>query len=160
MSEQSVTIDLNPDEQRLYERLRSHVVSTRPKGASSGLIDLVFLLPDLTVLLARLLRDDRVPLLSKAVAVGGIAYVVSPLDVLPALVFGPIGLVDDLVVVAACLSGMLNRVHPDVVRGHWSGQGDALEAISSVTEMVEEQVVDGLGGVRSVLDRLFGSRLR
>ena len=67
MGEQSVTIELNPDERRLYERLRSRIVSAKPRTASSGLLDLVFLLPDLTVLLARLLRDERVPLFSKAV---------------------------------------------------------------------------------------------
>jgi len=50
---------------------------------------------------------------------------------------------------------MLNRVHPDVVRAHWSGQGDALEAISSVTELVEARL---LGGVRAAFARLFGTR--
>jgi len=155
MKQQVVTIDLNPEERRLYERIRSRVVSAKPRNASSDLLDLVFLLPDLTVLLARLLRDDRVPLASKAVAVGGIAYVLSPIDVLPSLLLGPVGLVDDLLIVAACLSGMLNRVHPDVVRAHWSGQGDALEAISSVTEIVETRVV---GGVRAAFGRLFRSR--
>ena len=158
MSAPTVTIDLNADEPRLYERLRSHLVPRKPQGASSGLLDLVFLLPDLTVLLSRLLRDERVPLVSKAVAMGGLVYVVSPIDVLPALLLGPIGLVDDLVVVAACLSGILNRVHPDVVRFHWSGQGDALDAISAVTERVEDHVVGSLGSLRSVLDRLLGAR--
>lgn len=155
MKQQIITIDLNPEERRLYERVRSRVVSAKPRNASSGLLDLVFLLPDLTVLLARLLRDERVPLASKVVAVGGIAYVLSPIDVLPSLLLGPVGLVDDLVIVAACLSGMLNRVHPDVVRAHWSGQGDALEAISSVTELVETRL---LGGVRAALARVFGTR--
>jgi hypothetical protein len=32
-------------------------------------------------------------------------------------------------VVSAALSKILNQVHPDVVRSHWPGQGDALEAI-------------------------------
>jgi len=157
MSDQSVTIELNPDEERLYERLRSAVISARPKGDRSGLLDLLFLLPDFTVLLMRLLRDERVPLMAKAVALGGVAYVVSPIDVLPALLLGPVGLVDDLVVVAACLSGMLNRVHPDVVRSHWSGQGDVLDAVASVTDLIETQVV---GSLRSMFDRVIGERTR
>jgi len=32
-------------------------------------------------------------------------------------------------------------VHPDVVRMHWSGQGDALEAIQRVTQWGEDFVV-------------------
>ena len=153
MTEQPIVIELNPGEQRLWDRLRSRVVSVREPGASSGVLDLLCLLPDLTVLLSRLLRDERVPLLSKAVALAGLAYVVSPVDALPALLFGPIGLVDDLLVVSAALSGMLNRVHPDVVRSHWSGRGDALAAIRSVTSWAEAQLTGGLRRVLAVLLR-------
>jgi uncharacterized membrane protein YkvA (DUF1232 family) len=149
--EQSITIDLNPGEQRFWDRLRARVVRSREPGAASGLTDLLMLLPDLSVLLLRLLRDDRVPVSSKAIALAGVAYVLSPIDLLPGLIFGPIGLVDDLVIVGASLSAILNRVHPDVVRSHWSGQGDALAAIHSVTSWVEDNVT---GGLQKVLTRL------
>ena len=139
MSEGPITIELNPRERRLYDRLRERVVPTRP-GAVTGARDLLLFLPDLTVLLARLLRDRRVPLVQKGVALAGIAYVISPIDLLPALVLGPIGLLDDLFVVAACLSRLLNHVHPDVVRAHWSGQGDALEIIQSTTAWFEREL--------------------
>ena len=136
--EAPVVIELNPRERRIYDRLRAQVVSSGEGARSSGFRDLLLLLPDLAVLLFRLMRDDRVPATSKAIAVLGAAYLVSPIDLLPALLLGPIGLVDDLVVVAAVLSRMLNRVHPDVVRSHWSGQGDALDAIQRVTGWSEQ----------------------
>jgi len=141
---QSVTIELNPDERRLWDRMRHHVVAHKSPGMSSGLGDLLMLLPDLTVLTMRLIRDDRVPIASKAIALAGVAYVLSPIDLMPGLLFGPIGLVDDLVIIAGTLSGILNRVHPDVVRSHWSGQGDALEAIHQVTGWVETGMLGGL----------------
>ena len=53
---ETITIELNPREQRLYDRLRMRVVKTRA-GSRSGVRDLVLLLPDLTVLLMRLMRD-------------------------------------------------------------------------------------------------------
>ncbi len=152
MREQHITIELNPPERRLWDRIRQSVVAERTPGSGSGILDLLLLLPDLTVLLARLMRDSRVPLTSKAVALAGVAYVVSPIDLVPALVFGPVGLVDDLVIVAMSLSRLLNRVHPDVVRSHWSGQGDALVAIHSVTSWVESQFA---GSVASALGRLI-----
>ena len=62
---------------------------------------------------------------------------------------------DDLLIVAGCVSGMLNRVHPDVVRSHWSGQGDVLDALAQVTDLVEDQVI---GNVRSTLGRLVGGK--
>ena len=143
-SDPPVVIELNPRERRVYDRLRSQVIESDP-GGPSGLRDLLLLLPDLAVLMFRLMRDERVPIGSKAITVLGIAYLVSPLDLMPALLMGPIGLLDDLLVVGAVLSRMLNRVHPDVVRSHWSGQGDALAAIQRVTNWSEQT---------------FGARLR
>lgn len=131
-----ITIELNPREQRLYDRLREGVVRKRI-GEGSGVRDLLLLLPDLTVLLMRLLRDPRVPVTSKAVALLGVGYVLSPIDLMPAILLGPMGWVDDLVVVAAALSRVINHVHPDVVRSHWSGKGDALEAVSRVSAWSE-----------------------
>jgi uncharacterized membrane protein YkvA (DUF1232 family) len=127
-TEEPISIELNPREQRLYDRLRARVVKTRP-GATSGIRDAILLLPDLTVLLARLVRDSRVPVSCKVIAVLGVCYALSPIDLIPSLLVGPIGLVDDLLVVSAALSKILNEVHPDVVRSHWSGQGDALDAV-------------------------------
>jgi uncharacterized membrane protein YkvA (DUF1232 family) len=136
-----VLIELNPREQRLYDRLRSRLVA--PEVTSqSGLRDLLLLLPDLTVLLFRLIRDERVPAGSKAVALLGVAYLLSPIDLLPEVVLGPIGFVDDLFVVGTALSQLLNHVHPDVVRSHWSGRGDALDAIQRVTSWTESSVKD------------------
>ena len=131
-----ITIELNPRERRLYDRLRTQVVKRQP-GAGSGVRDLLLLLPDLTVCLLRLLRDDRVPVGSKALAVIGVGYVISPLDFLPGLLFGPLGLVDDLLVVTATLSRILNGVHPDVVRSQWPGKGDVLDVIQRVTRWSE-----------------------
>ena len=85
----------------------------------------------------RLLRDPRVSLGDKGVALLGLGYVLSPIDLLPGILLGPIGLLDDLFVVAATLSRLLNHVHPDVVRSHWPGKGDALDAIQRVTRWTE-----------------------
>ena len=150
--DESVTIDVDGRERRLYDRLRAAVRSPKP-GQSSDLRDLALLLPDLTVLLLRLMRDERVPVGGKVIALFGVGYVLSPIDLLPGLVFGPIGVIDDLLVVGATLSRMLNYVHPDVVRSHWSGQGDALDAIQRATTWTE-------GRVRSVLSRILPPPLR
>lgn len=136
MSESRITIELNPREQRLYDTLRERIVRRVP-GEGSGPRDVLLLLPDLTVLLVRLMRDRRVPRLPKLVALLGVGYVLSPIDLMPALLLGPLGLVDDLLVVSAALSRLLNHVHPDVVRSAWPGQGDALEAIQRVTDWSE-----------------------
>lgn len=132
MPDETITIELNPRETRLYDRLRARVAQARP-GDASGPAEMLLLLPDLTVLLARLLREPRIPTGPKLIALAGLGYVLSPIDLLPALLFGPLGLLDDLLVVTAALSRLLNHAHPDVVRSHWSGQGDALDTIQRVS---------------------------
>jgi uncharacterized membrane protein YkvA (DUF1232 family) len=150
--EPNVTIEMDLRERRLYDRLRAAIVAQKP-GRRSGVRDMLLLLPDLTVLLMRLFADERVPIGGKAIAVIGISYVLSPIDLLPSFLFGPIGLIDDLFIVAASLARVILYVHPDVVRSHWSGQGDALDAIRRATEWSEARV-------RSVVARILPAALR
>lgn len=151
MSDETVTIELNPREQRLYDEVRRRVARSAP-GRTTGLRDVLLLLPDLSVLLVRLLRDPRVPRGPKLLALFGVGYLLSPVDLLPGFLFGPIGLVDDLLVVTAALSRLVNQVHPDVVRDAWPGPGDALEAIQRVTAWSEGLVTPRVRGfVRGLL---------
>jgi uncharacterized membrane protein YkvA (DUF1232 family) len=136
MTEPAIEIDVRARERRLYDRLRARVLRAEP-GAPAGLRDLLLLVPDLMVLLGRLVRDPRVPPGSKVVALLGVGYALSPIDLLPEILLGPIGLIDDLLIVGAALSHVLNHVHPDVVRAHWSGQGDVLEIIQRITAWSE-----------------------
>ena len=136
-----VEIELNPVEARLYDRLRSAFVASgsgRASRSSGG--DLALLIPDFCVLLFRLLRDERVAVGDKAVALAGLGYVLSPIDLMPTFLFGPLGVLDDLVVVTAAASRLVNHVHPDIVRLHWAGKGDVLDAIHSVSEWSERQL--------------------
>ena len=153
--EEPIVIELNPRERRLYDRLRAVMIAPRA-GSGSGFGDLLLFLPDSVVLMSRLLRDDRVPLRAKAFALFGVGYVLSPIDLLPEALLGPIGLVDDLFVVAATLSRLLHDVHPDVVRSHWPGQGDALVAIDRITTWAESVVKDRFRDVVRRIGGLFG----
>lgn len=137
--EERLELDLRAREKRLYDRLRSRLGSVEP-GARSGIRDLLLFLPDLVVLLVRLSSDPRVPASSKALALFGVGYVLSPIDLLPEILFGPFGFVDDLLVAAAAVSRIVNHVHPDLVRSHWSGAGDALEVVRRVTSWSESIV--------------------
>jgi len=153
--DEPIMIELNPRERRLYDRLRAVVVAPRVHP-NSGFGDLLLFLPDTVVLLSRLMRDDRVPIRAKAVALFGMGYVLSPIDLLPEVLLGPIGLVDDLFVMAATLSRLLHDVHPDVVRSHWPGQGDALVAIHRITTWAETVVRERFWDVMRRLGGIFG----
>ena len=150
--EAPIEIDLNAREKRVYDRLRSRLV-TREPGERSGIWELALLLPDLGVLLARLSIDRRVPIGGKAIAAIGLAYVLSPIDLMPEILLGPFGALDDLVIAAACLSRILNYVPVDLVRSHWSGQEDILAIVQRVTGWSESLITER---IPAALRRLIG----
>lgn len=143
-------LDLRARERRVYDRLRARVVKLEP-GASAGVRDLLLFLPDLVVLLLRLVRDPRVPAGAKAVALLGVGYALSPIDLVPEILFGPLGFIDDLLIATAAVSWVVNHVHPDLVRAHWSGSGDVLDVVKSVFGWSEKLV-------GKTLSRLLGLR--
>ena len=91
-------------------------------------------LPNMAMLLGRLLKDSRVPTAEKALVLGAIVYVISPIDLIPDML--PfIGQIDDLYVVALVLLRLINRTDETVVRQHWSGGGDIVSLADSIANI-------------------------
>ena len=97
----------------------------------SRMRNFLMFLPNMVMLLGRLLKDSRVPMAEKALFAAAIVYVISPLDFIPD-VFPFIGQVDDLYVVALVLLRLVNRSDESVVREHWSGGGDIVALSDSI----------------------------
>jgi len=94
----------------------------------------LFFLPNMVMLLGRLMKDSRVPTAEKALFAAAIVYVISPLDFIPD-VFPFIGQVDDVYVVALTLIRLINRTNEDVVRENWRGGGDIVGMIDSIASL-------------------------
>lgn len=107
-------------------------IKRREKSELKGRMrNFLMFLPNMVMLLGRLLKDSRVPIAEKALFAAAIVYVVSPLDFIPD-VFPFIGQVDDLYVVALVLLRLVNRSDESVVREHWSGGGDIVALSDSI----------------------------
>lgn len=91
-------------------------------------------LPNMVLLLGRMMRDSRVPIAEKALFMAAIVYVISPLDLIPDF-FPFIGQVDDIYVVALVLLRLLNRTDESIVREHWSGGGDIVALANSIASI-------------------------
>lgn len=101
------------------------------KQARSTLRAALALIPNFLKLLYRLFKDKRVPLAEKALLVGAIAYVVSPIDIIPDVI--PfIGQVDDLYLIALVTLRLLSRTSDDVLREHWEGEGDLVRIVDRI----------------------------
>jgi uncharacterized membrane protein YkvA (DUF1232 family) len=101
------------------------------KQARGVLKEALMLIPNFLKLLYRLFKDPRAPLAEKALLIGTIIYVTSPLDFIPDLV--PfIGQVDDLYLIALVVLRLLARTDDEVLRKHWDGPGDLAALVSRI----------------------------
>lgn len=119
---------------RFYDRLRERIHSyAESKGrVAERSTDYLLLVPDMFMLLFRLVTDSRVSGANKVLLGTGIAYYFFPLDIVPELLLGPIGFLDDLVFGVYILNKMLVDTEPEILREHWSGHEDILESIERV----------------------------
>jgi uncharacterized membrane protein YkvA (DUF1232 family) len=101
------------------------------KEARGRMRNFLMFLPNMVMLLGRLLKDARVPTAEKALFVAAIVYVISPIDLIPDF-FPFIGQVDDIYVVALTLLRLINRSDAGIVRQHWSGGGDIVSLADSI----------------------------
>lgn len=99
----------------------------------------VMAVPNLAKLLSRLLKDPRVSRRSKILAVGTLAYVVSPIDLLPDVI-PVVGQVDDIILLVFALNNLVRTSGEHVIREHWDGDRDVLEVIRMLAEMVSNTV--------------------
>jgi uncharacterized membrane protein YkvA (DUF1232 family) len=68
-----------------------------------------------------------------------LAYVVSPLDLLPEFI-PVVGFADDALLVAFALNHLVNVAGEEVVLEHWDGPRDLLEMIRSVLDVASDLV--------------------
>jgi uncharacterized membrane protein YkvA (DUF1232 family) len=128
--------------EKFYDRLREKIrrfLDDKGKAVStSG--EYLMLAPDVFVLLLRLVKDPRVSGKDKTMLMGGIAYFVFPLDLMPEAFLGPIGFLDDLVFGVYLLKRLLLHTDPAVLRDHWSGTEDVLVTIQRVLNAADKLV--------------------
>ena len=104
------------DKEDFYQKLRSRVKEWAVReGKDSKALKYVLLAPDFFHLLCKLMFDPRVPGNEKAKIGGAITYFVSPIDVVPEGLIGPVGYVDDVALAAYVLNSVLKSVGPEVL---------------------------------------------
>ena len=112
------------------------VEKVEKKEARGFLMSMIMLIPNFLKLLGRLFRDSRVSTTEKALLVGTIIYVISPLDLIPDVI--PfIGEIDDLYLVSLVLLRLLARTDDDVLREHWDGRGNLVSMVDKIVRAAQ-----------------------
>lgn len=86
------------------------------------------LVPELVPFLRSIRADPATPVRSRLAVGIVVAYLRSPIDLIPDLLPG-IGAVDDLVLVGVALRGVARRVGVEVVRASWTGSEAGFAAL-------------------------------
>jgi uncharacterized membrane protein YkvA (DUF1232 family) len=124
----------------------------RRSGERETLGTLIRDIPNFLRLLGRLARDPRVSRVDKAILLATIAYLVTPMDLIPDYI--PfLGQMDDLYLLALALDRLLNNAGVDVLLEHWEGELSSLETAIAALDRTASFLPDQ---VRSLLQRRVG----
>lgn len=124
----------------------------RSLQARQLMTDAVLMMPNIIKLVGRLLRDPRVPRRAKITLGLALAYVVSPIDLIPEVI-PVVGWADDVVIVLFAIDSLIERAGHDIVQEHWDGPGDLLALVRDVVAISRNIVPKRLG---QIIDRLSG----
>jgi uncharacterized membrane protein YkvA (DUF1232 family) len=109
----------------LYAALGVQLVFAGRRESARALAGFI---PDCVVLCSRLLRDPRVPRQKKLLLVGLAGYLALPFDLIPDFI-PVVGQLDDVIVVALVLRGLLRGGGEHLVREHWPGPANTLAVV-------------------------------
>lgn len=134
----------NPQDFYHYLRERIRDWATSKEGQTHKWVDYLLFAPDLFHLIWKLSLDDEVPVREKTKLLMIIAYFISPVDLIPEIMFGPLGFLDDLALAAYALNSLINETSEELVRKHWAGDDDVLEVIQKILQAADEMIGSGL----------------
>ena len=129
-----------------YQNLRNKMKKwlESKAGKSHKYAEYLMFAPDLFHLMCKLSFDKDVPTKEKAKLAFAIAYFVSPIDLVPEAIVGPVGYVDDIALAAYVLNSIINNTNPRIAKKHWAGDGDVLVVIKEILKVADEMVGGGL----------------
>lgn len=133
---------MNERQSEFYKKIRKDVKVWLHNNADKNDQWSEYLLaaPDLFHLLYKLSVDKDIPSNKKVKLFAGIAYFISPIDLFPEALFGPIGYLDDISVAAYVLNDIVNEIDPQIVRKHWAGEQDILDLVKTILANADKMI--------------------
>jgi uncharacterized membrane protein YkvA (DUF1232 family) len=112
--------------------------------------DLLLALPRLARMLVSLVADRDVPTAAKVVLAALAVYLASPVDLIPD--FLPwLGYLDDVLLAAIVVDGILTMVDRTLLLRYWPGSADSLERVAATARRLARWVP------RRIKARIFGA---
>jgi uncharacterized membrane protein YkvA (DUF1232 family) len=136
----------NPEHWDFYKRFRNRMIqfTADPGSMKSTVREVLMTGPDLLHLAICLVSDPDVPRKHKLILGAAIAYFISPLDLFPEALLGPIGYLDDIAIIAWVLNDMFNQIDLEIIHRYWAGETPALKVVQRITAMAGNVLGKGL----------------
>jgi len=122
--------------QKLRKKLEQFLVSKT--GMKHKYADYLLFVPDIFHLLIKIVADPAIDTKSKSLIGATIAYFIFPMDVLPEGIFGFGGFLDDIMLATFVLNMMINKLGPEVIEKHWTGDEKLLVILQKITDTSNE----------------------
>tara|TARA_B100001057_G_scaffold431997_1_gene459852 strand:- start:385 stop:846 length:462 start_codon:yes stop_codon:yes gene_type:complete len=146
---------MKPDkESDFYKYLRKKIKRYIEKpGKKSKYSDYLMLAPDLLHLLTKLSFDKDVSVKEKAKLCAVIAYFISPADLIPEGLIGPVGYIDDVILSIHVINSIIANSDPKIVERHWAGDRDILEFVKEILEHADSIIGEK---INNMLKKIVG----
>ena len=117
-----------------YTKGRSYLESKIPNKIKK-FSNYILIIPDITALLIRLLKDNRVSIKTKLIISATISYIAFPIDIIPdSIPF--IGRIDDIGIIFFTIEKIIDYVPCNVIVENWQGKNDMIFMLKTVVEYV------------------------
>lgn len=121
-----------------YSKCRTKAIKKTPKKYKK-IMDYALIIPDVAILLGRLVKDKNVKPRVKAVILIILGYLASPIDLIPDCI-PVIGEIDDIAVAFFGLNYIMNNVSEDIIKENWAGKDDIIAIMKNIVKIISNVV--------------------
>jgi len=125
-----------------YDKLRKRFTKKKHDNHKTGPLDIkdfFFLLPDIFILMTRLIVDKNVNKNHKVMISCIIGYIIMPLDLIPDFIPW-IGFLDDLIISVLGINYLINEIDNKIILDNWPGKDNLIETIKMLNHNIENTV--------------------
>lgn len=117
-----------------YQNIRVECKEKTPDKYKK-VVKYALIIPDIIVLLYRLIKDERINFKTRAMIGGLIAYLALPIDIIPDAI--PIlGQIDDVAIVFIVLEKILKDLDKEIVFDNWQGDDDIIAKVREGSQYI------------------------
>ncbi len=133
-------------EKNFYIKLRKKITEwAESRGVKENKVfKYILLAPDFFYLLWKLSTDKDIPAEDRLLVGIAIFYFISPFDLFPEGIIGPIGYLDDIAISAYVVKKIIKKAGEEKVKKYWPGEEDLLFSIENILETVDKYLGSGL----------------